>query len=196
MTLLPSPHPRRRSQRDANVVQSKRRRGEADWRRKRKSARWPWAILLASPFIGVGVAWAWSGDGGLAGGARSLLSTEPVVEQYEINFSPCSSGPRYTCVVDGDTLWLEGEKVRIADINTPEVSSPECMQEAQLGTQATRRLTELLNEGGFSLEAIDRDEDQYGRKLRIVTRDGDSLGAMLVEEGLAEEWTGRRSSWC
>lgn len=98
--------------------------------------------------------------------------------------------------IDGDTLWLESEKIRIADIKTPEVSSPECAREAQLGAQATGRLIALLNAGGFSLEKIDRDEDQYGRKLRIVTRDGESLGDVLVEESLAEEWQGRRSEWC
>ena len=149
-----------------------------------------------SPLIGVGAAWAWSGDGDAAVATESLFSTNPIVEQYEISFSRCSSGPRYTCVVDGDTFWLEGEKIRIADINTPEVGSPECAREAQLGAQATGRLIALLNSGGFSLETIDRDEDQYGRKLRIVTRDGKSLGDILVEEGLAEEWKGRRSSWC
>lgn len=98
--------------------------------------------------------------------------------------------------IDGDTLWLESEKIRIADIKTPEVSSPECAREAQLGAQATGRLIALLNAGGFSLEKIDRDEDQYGRKLRIVTRDGGSLGDVLVEESLAEEWQGRTSEWC
>ena len=142
------------------------------------------------------MAWAWSSDGPSAEGAQSFFSTEQVVEQYEVTFSECSSGSRYTCVVDGDTFWLDGEKIRIADINTPEVSSPECAREAQLGAQAMGRLIALLNQGGFSLEAIDRDEDQYGRKLRIVTRAGDSLGDVLVEEGLAEEWQGRRSSWC
>lgn len=30
-----------------------------------------------------------------------------------------------------------------------------------------------------------RDEDKYGRKLRIVMRDGESLGGALVDEGLA-----------
>ena len=48
-------------------------------------------------------------------------------------FTLCSSAPRVTCVVDGDTFWLEGEKVRIADINTPETSRPGCPREAQLG---------------------------------------------------------------
>jgi endonuclease YncB( thermonuclease family) len=25
----------------------------------------------------------------------------------------CGSGSRYTCVVDGDTFWVEGEKIRM-----------------------------------------------------------------------------------
>ena len=36
----------------------------------------------------------------------------------------------------------------------------------------------------------------YGRKLRVVMRDGKSVGQTLVTEGLAEEWTGRRRNWC
>ena len=101
-----------------------------------------------------------------------------------------------TCVVDGDTIWLEGEKIRIADINTPEVSKPDCPAERALGERATSRLTSLLNEGAFSLRTIDRDDDTYGRKLRIITRNGESLGATLVAEGLAERWTGSRRTWC
>jgi micrococcal nuclease len=100
------------------------------------------------------------------------------------------------CVIDGDTFWYGGEKIRIADINTPETSEPECAREAQLGAAATGRLHALLNEGAFTLEPIDRDRDQYGRLLRTVTRDGESLGAVLVDEGLAEEWQGYRGSWC
>jgi len=100
------------------------------------------------------------------------------------------------CVIDGDTFWYAGEKIRIADINTPETSEPECAREAELGAAATGRLHALLNEGPFTLQAIDRDRDQYGRLLRTVTRDGESLGAVLVDEGLAEEWRGYRGSWC
>ena len=103
---------------------------------------------------------------------------------------------RVTCVVDGDTFWLDGTKYRIADINTPEVSSPQCGREAEMGRRATERLAELLNAGPFTLSSIDRDEDQYGRKLRIVSRDGQSLGQRLVAEGLAHEWQGYRQGWC
>ena len=103
---------------------------------------------------------------------------------------------RVTCVVDGDTFWLDGTKYRIADVNTPETSSPQCAREAELGRRATQRLAELLNAGPFTLSSIDRDEDQYGRKLRIVSRDGQSLGLTLVAEGLAHEWQGYRQGWC
>jgi micrococcal nuclease len=114
----------------------------------------------------------------------------------DANFGTCSGSIRITCVVDGDTFWLDGTKYRIADINTPEVSSPQCAHEAQLGRRATERLTQLLNAGPFMLAHTDRDEDRYGRKLRVVERDGRSIGMALVAEGLAEEWQGRRQSWC
>lgn len=109
----------------------------------------------------------------------------------------CQEGPRTTCVVDGDTIWLRGENIRVADIDTPEVSQSRCDYEYSLGMQATYRLRDLLNEGRWSLQPIgDRDEDQYGRKLRVLTRDGRSIGDILVAEGLARTWTGRREPWC
>lgn len=111
-------------------------------------------------------------------------------------FDICGSSRR-TCVVDGDTFWLDGVKIRIADIDTPEIGQPRCDYEYQLGMRATHRLVELLNGGPFELRTIgSRDEDQYGRKLRVVTRGGRSLGDQLVSEGLARTWTGRREPWC
>lgn len=100
-------------------------------------------------------------------------------------------------VIDGDTFRVGGETVRIADIDTPETRPPRCAYEAELGERATRRLMSLLSEGPFELSPIGgRDEDQYGRKLRVVTRNGRSLGDVLVSEGLARTWTGRRQPWC
>ena len=111
-------------------------------------------------------------------------------------FSVCHNGGGRFCVVDGDTFWIGGRKVRIADIDTPETHGPRCAAEAALGARAARRLHALLNAEAFSLEPSGRDTDRYGRLLRIVTRDGRSLGAMLVAEGLARPWTGSRQPWC
>ena len=121
-----------------------------------------------------------------------------VVDRESARFAPCVGGKRVTCVVDGDTFWYRGQKVRIADINTPEVSKPGCPREAALGAEATRRLIVLLNSGPFTLQMAypHRPTDRYGRALVVVTRDGESLGMKLADEGLAEPWKGRRGNWC
>jgi endonuclease YncB( thermonuclease family) len=111
-------------------------------------------------------------------------------------FGLCKSGGGPNCVVDGDTIWYRGSKIRIADIDTPETYQPRCAAEAARGAAATRRLHQLVNAGPFSLQSIARDEDRYGRKLRILTRGGQSLGDVLVEEGLARYYAGGRRSWC
>ena len=98
-------------------------------------------------------------------------------------------------VIDGDTFHYRGQKIRIADIDTPEVNG-RCSFETELAGRATRRMSQLLRQGPFELRPIERDEDQYGRKLRVVTRGGRSLGDQLVAEGLARIWTGRRQPWC
>ena len=111
-------------------------------------------------------------------------------------FALCHSGGGSNCVVDGDTFWFAGDKYRIADIDTPETHPARCAEEAALGEAATGRLHQWLNAGAFSLDSAGRDADRYGRKLRIVTRGGTSVGSVLVAEGLARPWKGRRRGWC
>ena len=134
-----------------------------------------------------------------------LTSIGPSELANKLSLMAGSTSPRFevcgitrsTCVVDGDTFWLEGEKIRIADIDTPEISEPKCDSEYELGMKATYRLRDLLNEGAFEVRPIgNRDEDRFGRKLRVVVRGGRSLGDQLVSEGLARTWTGRREPWC
>jgi micrococcal nuclease len=118
--------------------------------------------------------------------------------QFEgASFSLCTYDNGDNCVIDGDTFRYRGTTIRIADIDTPEAFSYGCPSEKALGDRATRRLHALLNTAPFALKGYDgRDEDQHGRKLRVVTRDGRSLGMMLVAEGLAREWDGARRPWC
>jgi len=119
----------------------------------------------------------------LAGSAAAL---EPV--------SPAAR-PAAVRVIDGDTFDHGGERIRIADIDTPELRA-RCSREAQLAAAAAARLRSLLAAGPFELKRLGRDEDRYGRKLRVVMRGGRSLGDVLVSEGLARTWTGRREPWC
>ena len=111
-------------------------------------------------------------------------------------FSLCHSGAGYDCVVDGDTIWLQGHKIRMADIDAPETHGPGCGEEQALGERATLRLQQLLNSGTISLGSYERDEDRYGRKLRLVLVDGANAGDILVSEGLARPYAGGRRPWC
>ncbi|MFN3474202.1 MAG: thermonuclease family protein [Blastomonas sp.] len=122
------------------------------------------------------------------------VGAEP--DAVSARFGICGGGARVTCVVDGDTIWLRGQKIRIADIDTPEISSPRCPAELQRGRLATRRLVELLNTGPFMLEPADRAQDRYGRALYRLTRGGTSLGDTLVGEGLAVWYGNGRPDWC
>ncbi|MEE4315850.1 MAG: thermonuclease family protein [Erythrobacter sp.] len=128
---------------------------------------------------------------------------EPVAAQSASDgeralFPVCGGGRRVTCVVDGDTIWYRGAKIRIADIDTPEVNRPACQREAALGRRATERLRELLNAGAFTLEPppSGRTRDRFGRELRVIKRGGQSLGQVLVSEGLASRWGGQKRRWC
>lgn len=123
--------------------------------------------------------------------ATAMGSTE-VREQFHF----CHTGGGTNCVVDGDTIWLQGENIRIADIDAPETHEYGCASEKALGDRATRRLLQLVNGGPITLRSIERDTDSYGRKLRLVLVNGTSVGDTLVSEGLARYYEGSKRPWC
>ena len=47
-----------------------------------------------------------------------------------------------------------------------------------------QRLLDILNSGPLSIKTTAREEDRFGRKLRIVYRDRRSVGDILVAESL------------
>lgn len=153
------------------------------------------AKTIAAVLIVAGLAGYATLEMGLANRV-TLAVTAPHTDAHIATFSYCGQGTRITCVVDGDTFWLSGEKIRIADIDAPELNPPRCEAERIKGEISRRRLLELLNAGPLSLVAGVRDEDRYGRKLRTVTRQDRSIGETLIGEGLAHRWGGPRQSWC
>ena len=87
-------------------------------------------------------------------------------------------------VVDGDTITMSnGEKVRLIQIDTPELASKECY-----GIQAKSELSKLLSQAGeVSLTSDPNlDEvDKYGRLLRYVFIGNTNLNLKLIEIGAA-----------
>ena len=112
------------------------------------------------------------------------------------SFGYCCAGGGTNCVVDGDTFYLNGEKVRIAGIDAPETHPPRCADEARLGNEATEKLHALLNSGAVTMTSIDRDRDVYGRLLRNVAVGGQDVGEAMISAGVAREYGTGRRSWC
>lgn len=175
-----------------------RRNLQSEWRvYSRQSKRvgapaWQYAAtgLFVGGLAGIAIFFWPAADAAPAKPAQSLQSEART-------FSFCHTGGGTNCVVDGDTIWLDGVKIRIADIDAPETHPARCAREQDLGDRATQRLLTLVNSGPFDVEATgDRDEDRYGRKLRVLSRGGRSLGERLVSEGLARRWDGARHPWC
>jgi endonuclease YncB( thermonuclease family) len=162
------------------------------WRTSLREAR---VVLLGALALGLGVVAVERGRGDAV--ASPDVTGHTTIETGDARFTICGRAKRIDCVVDGDTFWMRGEKIRIADIDTPETHPPRCAAERRAGEAATRRMQALLNAGPFTLVPITRDVDRYGRKLRRVERDGESLGAVLVGEGLARDYGGgKRAGWC
>ena len=153
-------------------------------------------VLSVAAIIGVGGGSVWSNIESRQAFAQPIALVGADAASTRA-FTLCHTGGGTNCVVDGDTIWMDGEKIRVADIDAPETHPPRCEREADLGKRATLRLHELVNAGPFEARLIgDRDTDRYGRKLRVLMRNGRSLGDQLVSEGLARTWGGRREPWC
>lgn len=89
-------------------------------------------------------------------------------------------------VVDGDTIRVAGESVRIEGIDAPE-SDQECWTldgaAYPCGKQATAFLTQLIGRSQVSCEVLGR--DSYGRALGICETRGININAKMVRAGQA-----------
>ena len=116
-------------------------------------------------------------------------------QERRVNFPMCGSA-RHTCIVDGDTIWLEGYNLRLESYDTPEPHNDICggRAEVELAHRASARLRELLNQNAFTVET--HGEDRYGRTLATIRIGGRDVGDILIAEGLARRWPNGREFWC
>jgi len=88
-------------------------------------------------------------------------------------------------VVDGDTIHLNGEKIRFTGIDTPELKQT-CTKEEVInpcGVIAKKILIEKISDN--KVECISEGKDQYKRTLAECFVNGESLSSYLVRSGYA-----------
>lgn len=102
-------------------------------------------------------------------------------------------------VTDGDTIRVDGERVRLLGFDTPETGddTARCDEERVWGERAKARLKQLLGSGEIDIAYSGR-RDRYGRQLAAVSVNGEDVGATLIRERLAVAYHGRgpKMDWC
>ena len=81
-------------------------------------------------------------------------------------------------IIDGDTVIIEGESVRLLGMDSDERGAP-CYKAAK------ERIEELILDKEVNLEMGKENKDMYQRYLRYIFLDGENINLKLVEEGLA-----------
>ena len=88
-------------------------------------------------------------------------------------------------VIDGDTLELRGQRIRLHGVDAPE--SPQlCTREGaqvRCGQQAALALDERI--GQRTVSCKEKDRDRYRRSVAVCTADGEDLNRWLVLNGWA-----------
>jgi endonuclease YncB( thermonuclease family) len=114
-------------------------------------------------------------------------------------------------VYDGDTINVDlpgqhdlfGKEigVRLKGINTPEMTSrcptPEQRVAEKAKAVAAKSLVEAMVAAGKRVTLTNLERDKYFRILATVQIDDRDVGTALIEQGLADPYTGgTKVSWC
>ncbi len=88
-------------------------------------------------------------------------------------------------IVDGDTIDINGQRIRYIGINTPELGSGKKVSDC-FAKEAADFNRNLTIKGELRLEKDISETDKYGRLLRYVyLQDGRMVNEILVQEGYA-----------
>lgn len=89
-------------------------------------------------------------------------------------------------VVDGDTLEMHGQRIRLFGIDAPEGGQSCQMADGKVwrcGTAAARAMDDLVRDRTVRCEQ--QDIDRYGRTVAICEAGGSDIANVLVGQGLA-----------
>ena len=88
-------------------------------------------------------------------------------------------------VVDGDTIILNGEKIRFTGIDTPELKQTCLKDDQEIGCGMTAKMLLVKKIGDNIPKCISEGKDAYKRTLAECFVNGESLSKFLVRSGYA-----------
>jgi endonuclease YncB( thermonuclease family) len=88
-------------------------------------------------------------------------------------------------VIDGDTLEIHGQRIRLHGIDAPEGAQP-CYRNGESWPCARRAAFALADRiGNRAVSCEPRDRDRYGRIVAVCLAGGENLNAWMVRQGWA-----------
>jgi len=118
----------------------------------------------------------------------SDITNQIVNEKSDIKLSPESQRNKIISynlrIVDGDTIIVNSEKIRLHGIDTPETKQ-KCMNnnghQNACGIRATKELRDIIGTNKVSCKR--KDKDRYVRSVSVCYIKGQDINALLVERG-------------
>ena len=120
----------------------------------------------------------------------TLAEAEIVLRQY--NGQYCYDGDTCYVMIDGNKA-----KIRLLDLDTPEISKPKCEAELELGLEARDYLNNLIANASSVEIKTDYEKDYFGRTLAHLIIDGEDASAKIRNNDLGVIYErGNKQDWC
>ena len=120
----------------------------------------------------------------------TLAEAEIVLRQY--NGQYCYDGDTCYVMIDGTKA-----KIRLLELDTPEISKPKCEAELELGLEARDYLNNLIANASSVEIKTDYEKDYFGRTLAHLIIDGEDASAKIRSNNLGVIYErGNKKDWC
>ena len=120
----------------------------------------------------------------------TLAEAEIVLRQYKGQY--CYDGDTCYVMIDGNKA-----KIRLLELDTPEISKPKCEAELELGLEARDYLNNLIINASSVEIKTDYEKDYFGRTLAHLIIDGEDASAKIISSNLGVVYErGNKKDWC
>jgi len=120
----------------------------------------------------------------------TLAEAEIALRQY--NGQYCYDGDTCYVMIDGTKA-----KIRLLELDTPEISKPKCEAELELGLEARDYLNNLIANASSVEIKTDYEKDYFGRTLAYLIIDGEDASAKIRSNNLGVVYErGNKKDWC